>query len=163
MCFRYRGRRAPFRQKLRADAVLVLPRFGVGAGLPIRVQAGEHYRVEAWVRADAAAELHAKAPGFVIRLNLRQGDADAAGEHLYIELGNVVSRDTPAESKAQLPKEWTKVEAVVEIPAGVDELMSLRSSREREWKGTLFVDDFSVEKVETSTPATPLSQTGPGK
>ncbi|MGB8356023.1 MAG: carbohydrate binding domain-containing protein [Chthoniobacteraceae bacterium] len=136
-------------------------RFGVGAGQGIPVQPGEHYRVTAWVRADPAAELHAKAPGFVIRLNLRLGSADAAGGHLFISQGNLVSRDTPAESKTDLPKEWTKVEAVVEIPPGVDTMYPSFFS----WwvKGTLFVDDFSIEKVDASTPATPLSQTGAGK
>jgi len=136
-------------------------RFGVGSGQWIPVQAGEHYHVAAWVRADPAAVVHAKAPGFVIRLNLRQGSADAAGGHLFIALGNLVSRDTPVASNADLPKEWTKVEAVVEIPPGVD---SVGTSFFSWWvKGTLFVDDFSIEKVDASTPATPLSQTGAGK
>ena len=142
--------------RLQSDDVA---RFSVGAVAGFPVQPGEHYRVTAWVRADSAARVRPKAPGFVIRLNLRQGNTDAAGGHLFIELGNVVSRDTPAESSSALPKGWTKVEAVVEIPTGVDTVFPSFFS----WwvAGTLFVDDFSIEKVDASTAVTPLSQKDP--
>ena len=123
-------------------------RFCIGTSA-IPVQAGDRYRVTAWVRAEAAAQMRPQshglppAAGFVIRLNLRQGDADAAGGHLFIGLGNQVLRDTPAEWTKDLPKEWTKVEAVVEIPTGVDAVLPALFM----WwaKGTISVDDFSVE------------------
>lgn len=135
-------------------------RFSIGAGKGFPVQAGERYRVSAWVHTDTAAHLRSKAPGFVIRLNLRQGNKDAAGGHLYIETGNVVAHgDAPPESTSDLPKTWTKVEAVVEIPAGVDTVFPSVFS----WwvKGTLFVDDFSIQKVDPSTAVTPLTEPTP--
>ncbi len=134
-------------------------RFGIGTtGFP--VQPGDHYHISAWIRADAAAQVRPKAPGFIIRLNLRQGTGEAAGGHLFIGPGNVVSRENPADSSAGLPKDWTLVEAVVEIPPGVDSVLPSIFS----WwvNGTLFVDDFSIQKVDPSTPVTPLAPNNPG-
>ena len=132
-----------------------------GADFPVR--SGEHYRVIAWVRADPAAQVRPKvvgspqAAGFAVRLYLRQGNADAPGGHLFIALGNQVSRGAPTGSVTDLPKEWTKVEAVVEIPTGVDAVLP---SFFAWWvKGPLFVDDFSVVKVDASTPLSPMSKT----
>lgn len=132
-------------------------RYGIGVATGFPVQPGEHYRVTAWVRGDAAAQARTKAPGFAIRLNLLQGSAAAAGGHLYIEPGNVVSRDTPAESTTGLPKEWTKVETVIEIPPGVDTVVPALFAW---WStGTIFVDDFSIQKIDGST-ATPQKDAG---
>ncbi len=132
-------------------------RFSIGSGATgFPVQPGDHYRVSVWVKADAAAQIRSKSPGFVIRFNLRHGNQDAEGGHLLIELGDHVARNVPADDVSKLPKKWTKVEAVVEIPAGVDTVVPSLFS----WwiKGTLFVDDFSVQKVEASTPVTPVSE-----
>ena len=120
-------------------------RFGVGSGNAISVAPGEHYRVSAWVRADRAAQVRAKAPGFVIRLSLRTGSEDTKGGHLYIVYGNQVSQGTPAAGKPDLPKQWTKVEAVVTIPAGADAMFPTVFA----WwvNGTIFVDDLVVEKM----------------
>ncbi len=134
-------------------------RFGIGGNL-IPVKSGEHYRVTAWVRAEIAAQVQPKTPGFVIRLNLLQGQVDAPGGHLYIEFGNTVSRgQAPTGSAASLPQEWTKVEAVVEIPAGVD---SIGPSLFSWWvKGDFFVDDFSIQKVDASVPANSVANSNP--
>lgn len=133
-------------------------RFGISPATGIPVAAGEHYRVTAWVRADPAALVRAKSPGFVIRLNLREGGADATGGPFYIEPGNVVSRDKPTDSFTALPKEWTKVEAVIEIPNGVDTVFPALFS----WwvAGSIFVDDFSFEKVDTSSSSTDAGSPG---
>jgi hypothetical protein len=134
-------------------------RFGIGAPV-FSVQPGDHYRVTAWVRADGAAQVRPKAPGFAIRLNLLQNNADAAGGHIYIQPGNAISRgNAPADSSAPLPTEWTKVEVVLEIPAGVD---SVGPSLFSWWvNGSLFVDDFSIQKVDASVPVTPMSASNP--
>ena len=135
-------------------------RFSVGCPT-IPVQAGERYHVSVWVRADPAALVREKAPGFVIRLYLGQGNTDAAGGHLFIGPGNRVSRNTPADPVAEtLPTTWTRIDAVVEIPAGVDMMGPGLFS----WwtKGILFADDFSIEKVDASTALTPLWQKPPG-
>jgi hypothetical protein len=133
-------------------------RFGIGAPV-IPVQAGERYRVSVWVRIDPAAQVRPKAPGFAIRLNLRQGDSDAPGGHLFIVPGNRVSRDIPADPGADLTKDWTHVEAVVEIPGGVD---AIGPSLFSWWtSGTLYADDFTIEKVDAATAVTPLGQKTP--
>ncbi len=129
-------------------------RFSIGFGL-IPVQAGERYRVSVWVRGESNAHVRLKSPGFVVRLSLRQGEADADGGHLFIGLGNRVTRNLPADPLApSLPTEWTQVEAVVEIPSGVDAVGPALFS----WgtKGGISVDDFSLEKVDATTPPTPL-------
>jgi hypothetical protein len=140
-------------------------RFAIGTD-PFPAQPGEHYRVTAWVRADPAAlarvNTHGVAPsaGFVIRLHLSQDKVETQGGHFFIGLGNVVTRGAPAALTTALPKDWTKVEAVVEIPPGVD---SVNPSLFSWWvTGTIFIDDFSIEKVDASTPITPLPASDPG-
>ncbi|MEJ0001558.1 MAG: hypothetical protein WDO13_21945 [Verrucomicrobiota bacterium] len=60
-------------------------------------------------------------------------------------------------SSLPLPKTWTQVQAVIEIPAGVD---AVGPSLFDWWtKGAIFVDDFSITKVDASAPVTPLVQT----
>jgi hypothetical protein len=132
-------------------------RFCIGSTTSFPVQPGERYRVSAWVRLDPAAHVRVKAPGFAIRLNLSLGNQDTAGGHLLIEPGNLVARNIAAEAVTDLPKKWTKVEAVVEVPAGVD---TIRPTLFAWWiKGSLFVDDFSITKVDATTPVTPMTQT----
>ncbi len=131
-------------------------RFSIGTTF-IPVQPGEHYHVSVWVRADPAAHVLLKTPGFAIRLFLRQGNADADGGHLFIGPGNRVARNTPADPASKsLPTTWTQIEAVVEIPPGVDAigpgLFCWRT------KGAIYADDFSIEKVDASTPITPMWQ-----
>jgi hypothetical protein len=133
-------------------------RFSVGCGL-IPVQPGEHYHVSVWIRAGNLAEVRPKAPGFVIRLHLSQSGSDAAGGHLFIAPGNRVTRDVPADPVSDsLPTTWTQIEAVIEIPQGVD---SMGPGIFSWWtKGIVYADDFSIEKVDASTPATPFWQKG---
>jgi hypothetical protein len=88
------------------------------------------------------------------------GKAEAEGGHLFITPGNRVTRGiSPAPGDPvteHIPTEWTQIEAVVEIPQGVD---GMGPSLFDWWgKGTIYADDFSVEKVDASTPATPLWQ-----
>ncbi|MCE0496841.1 MAG: heparinase II/III family protein [Methylacidiphilales bacterium] len=135
-------------------------RFSIGCSL-IPVQPGEHYHVSVWVRADPAAQVSPKTPGFVIRLFLGQGNADAEGGHFFIGPGNRVARNTPADPvSAAFPTTWTQIQAVVEIPPGVDSmgpgLFAWRT------KGAIYADDFSIEKVDASTAVTPLVQPSSG-
>ncbi|MEJ0001560.1 MAG: hypothetical protein WDO13_21955 [Verrucomicrobiota bacterium] len=84
---------------------------------------------------------------------VRQGSADAPGGAFFIGAGNAVSRGTPAESTVALPKDWTKIETVIEIPPGTDNVFPALFA----WwtKGAVDVDDFSIEKVDAAgNPAT---------
>lgn len=132
-------------------------RFSIGSDV-IPVQPGQKYRVTAWVRADSAASVRPKGAGFAIRFNLRDGERDAEGGHLFVAPENIVTRNTPAGLANPLPTEWTKIEVVIEIPPGVDAMLPGLFS----WwtKGAIYVDDFTVEKVDASTEATPLAQAG---
>ena len=132
-------------------------RYCVGTSF-IPVKPGERYHVSVWVKADPTAHARLKTPGFVIRLYLRQGNADAEGGHLFIGPGNRVARNMPADpvAKTTLPTTWTQIDAVVEIPPGVDAIGPGLFS----WwsKGPVYADDFSIEKVDPSTAATPIWQ-----
>ncbi|MDD5350077.1 MAG: heparinase II/III family protein, partial [Chthoniobacteraceae bacterium] len=133
-------------------------RFSIGSSL-IPVEPGSRYCVSVWVRADPAAHVRSKAAGFAVRLHLSSGAAEAAGGHLFIGIGNRVSRDTPPDPASALPTVWTQIKAVIEIPSGVD---SVGPSLFSWWtKGAIFADDFSIEKVDASTPVTPLWQKTP--
>ena len=106
-----------------------------------------------------------KAPlsGFVVRLFLAQNNADAAGGHLFIAPGNRVTRNTPKPIpwwQQIFPRLGRKMTAVIEIPPGVD---AVGPSLFSWWsKGTIYADDFSIEKVDASVPVTPLWQTPSG-
>jgi hypothetical protein len=131
-------------------------RFSVGASL-VPVVAGEHYHVSVWYKAGPDAHVRLKAPGFAVRLFLAQNRTDAAGGHLFIAPGDRVTRNTPADPVAEeLPTAWTQMQAVIEIPPGVD---AVGPSLFSWWsKGTIYADDFSIEKVDASVPVTPLWQ-----
>ncbi len=133
-------------------------RFAISPG-SFPAQAGEHYRLSAWVRADSAAEIRPNSPGFVIRVMLHPASADAAPAFLFIGPGNRVKLGNPANPTWKHLTEWTQIEAVIEIPPGVD---AIAPSLFDWWaKGALFADDFSIEKVDASTPATALVQPPP--
>ena len=127
-------------------------RFAISSG-SYPVQAGEHYHFSVWVRADAAAEIRPNAPGFAIRVNFHSAGAGAPSDPLFIGPGNRVKPGTPANPTWKHLTEWTQIEAVIEIPAGVD---AIAPSLFDWWgKGALYADDFSIEKVDASTPPPP--------
>ena len=137
-------------------------RYSLTVNAPIPIKSGERYRVSLWVKAGPGAEVKEGTPGCVLRLVLRNGNSDTTGGGaIFIGMnGKVTVR--PNENLSPLstpvPKDWTKVEAVVEIPVftdGVDNMvMGLFG-----WytKGTIYVDDVSVEKVSETTPVSPVS------
>ena len=131
-------------------------RFSIGTKF-FPVQAGEHYHVSVWVRADPAAHVRLKAPGFVVRLFLRQGNGDAEGGHWFLGTGNRAARNMPADLAGKtLPTSWTHLEAVVEIPPGVD---AISPGLFCWWtKGAIYADDFSIEKADPAMAVTPIWQ-----
>ncbi len=139
--------------RLQSDA---FARFCIGSAM-VPVHPGEHYSVSVWVRAAPGAQARKDQAGFAVRLFLRQGNGDAEGGHLFIGLGNRVVRTAPPDpASPKLPTKWTQVKAVIEIPPGVD---GMGPSLFSWWtKGALFADDFTIEKVDPSTPVTPLWQ-----
>ena len=130
-------------------------RFAIGLSA-LAVKPGERYRIGVWVRADAQAQAKPGTPGLLIRLTMSQNKVDSPSGHFYIGLNNQVTRQDPPVPAvgSTLPTVWAKIEAVVEIPPDADEM----SPGLFTWyaKGTIFADDFSVEKVDASTPVNPI-------
>jgi len=136
-------------------------RFGISPKVKYATppQPGDHYRISVWIRADATAVVEPRNPGVLLRLGLGLHKADSLGGHLYIGLnGEVTRRDAPPVlAQVTLPTAWTKIEAVVELPPDADSMGPILFVQG--FKGNLFVDDFSVEKVDASTPTTPITPT----
>jgi hypothetical protein len=123
----------------------------------IPVQPHDRYRITVWCRADAAAIVGPNSPGVSIRLNFKK-TADDKGvfpdSFRQINPEGVVSIGVPAPINAALPTDWTKIEAVVEIPDGitlVDPDLFIYV------QGVVFFDDFSVEKVPADTHISPVT------
>jgi len=139
-------------------------RFALSSNSGIKVAPGERYRVSLWIGADVSAKAKDKTPGVVLRFILRKGDADAADSPaVFVGLNNSVSLALLKKPfdlgklAAPLPTQWTKVEAVFEIPAvegGVDN-MGLGIFWQ-ETSGKIYVDDVVLEKVDPTTPLSPV-------
>lgn len=130
----------------------------------IPVAAEERYRVVAWIRADANAAAQKSGPGIVIRLVLKNGKKDVKDSPaIFIGINGNASLEAMKRTlkfpglTAPMPQEWTKIEAVVEIPKIEGGLDSMDFSIFGQFiQGTFYVDDISVEKVEADTPLTPM-------
>ncbi|MCE0497254.1 MAG: heparinase II/III family protein [Methylacidiphilales bacterium] len=123
------------------------------------VAAGDCYRVGVWVKAGADFQMQPDSPGVVIRLNMTAGTPPVGSGSDFIYLDNTVSQgqppySSPLPASASAPTEWTHIEAVVQVPAGVDSVVPTLFF----WKakGSLYVDDFSFQKVDPTTPVTPM-------
>lgn len=121
---------------------------------------GQRYRVSAWVRAGEDFVPKAGTPGFLIRITLfssLNGNEDASGGHYYLGLGNRLTRGygtAPLISDEAIPKTWTQIEAVFEIPAETAKMdVSLFV-----WEGvgSIYVGDAVLELVDDATPLTPI-------
>ena len=139
-------------------------RFGIGPKNAVPVAAGDRFRFGAWVKAGSDFQIQPNSPGVVVRLNLTSGTPAVGTGFFFVHLNNAVVRTGPADSTplqipATLPKEWTHIEAVVKVPPGVDSVQPWLFF----WKakGSLYVADISVEKVDPATPLTALVQRTP--
>ncbi len=139
-------------------------RFALSPNGVIQIQPGERYRLVAWVKGEAGAQADGKTPGVVLRLILRKGNTDAAGNPaIYVGLNSKVAvvwlPQAPDLRKisTSIPSEWTKVEAVFEVPkieSGIDN-MGLGVFG-LETKGKVYLDDVELEKVDAQTPLSPV-------
>lgn len=127
-----------------------LSRYGLRTEV-IAVEAGQRYRISAWLRAGSGIQLDSKGGGAVIRLTL-QPTEKAAESDVHYYLGPDSSFGTKPKlfnSAAALPSEWTRTEAVIEIPHNVHYL----GLRLFAWKmsGQVCFDSVSIERVSTGT------------
>lgn len=118
--------------------------------------AGAKFRISVWVRAGANFVPKPGTPGFMVRITLFSdaGTVDAPGGHYYLGLGNHLIHGLDIDSMPQdaIPKTWTKVEAVIEIPPEVESLNV--SAFVWQGVGTLWVDDMVFEPVDADTSLT---------
>jgi hypothetical protein len=141
-------------------------RFSLGPKVPYATVTGDRYRVGVWVKAGPDFQMEPGSPGLVMRLNLSLGyppEPSSAGL-TFIYPNNTVSQASsppfsPLPTAAPSPTDWTHIEAVVEIPPGVDSVGPTLFF----WKakGSLYVDDFEFQKVDPKTPLTPMAGTTP--
>jgi len=124
----------------------------------IPVQPGERYRLTAWVKFSGNSVLTQGMPGAFIRATLMESagkDIADPRRHMHIGLSGKMARvDNVAKlAVSELPKQWTKIEGVIEIPAGTTimgpALFVQGVTGDVSW------DDVSVEAVPANTPLSP--------
>jgi hypothetical protein len=141
-------------------------RFALSPQVSYPVVAGDLYRVGVWIKAGADFQMQPDSPGVVLRLNLTAGSPSgpATAGFTFVYPNNTVSQAgspdfAPLPLAASVPEQWTHVEAVIKVPTGVDfvrpELFFWKA------KGSLDVDDFGLQKVDPTTPATPVAGGSP--
>ncbi len=128
---------------------------------PVNVKPGEKYRISAWVKFTDNVQFKAGSVGAFLRATLMETPgkdiADPAG-HMHIGLKGTVARnpDVGKLGVSELPKQWTKLEAVIEIPAGTGVL--LPTVFVMGVTGTVLIDDVNLELVPAATPLSSFVQ-----
>jgi Carbohydrate binding domain len=133
-------------------------RYGIYPMDMVSVEPGEHYRVTAWVRFGDDAELKSEAPAAYLRATLFESpkvDISDPRGHMHIGLSGAMARNDEVDKLkvTELPKGWTKIEGVIEIPPSVT-LMGL-TLFDQGVSGSIYWDDVAIEKVDASTPLAP--------
>lgn len=136
-------------------------RIGIStARLP--VVPGERYRIGGWVKGDEGVQVQGGSAGVLARLVLlNAAGSDLPGGHYYIGFDQWLGRNLEPPANPLLPSEWTRIDAVVEIPAGAAEVVPGFFTW-RAGDGAVYWDDVYFEKVPGSTPLTPISTTRSG-
>jgi len=132
-------------------------------GLPspaFHIHTGEHFRIALWVRGGPDLQFRPGTPGFYIRLTLHANGQDAADGHLFLALNGEVTRGAPTSDPSPIPTQWTKMEAVVD-PTDAELMGPVLFFGDA--KGSLYIDDFTIEQVDASVPVTPLTPLPPPK
>lgn len=129
-------------------------RYGLASGIKVS-NVGERYRITAWVKADAAAEAQGDNPGVTIRVIFSDPKGKDISMGFAVADGRAFKDPIKMESsKVPLPKVWTRLEIVMEVPAGATTLnYNLFSWRS---KGKIIWDDVSVSPVGKDVPLSTL-------
>ena len=139
-------------------------RFALGPQISYPVAAGDLYRIGVWVKAGADFQMQPDSPGVVLRVNQSAGSPPLSAGLTFIYPNNTVSLAGPPDfGPLSIPPpdltQWTHIEVVVKVPDSVDsmrpELFFWKA------KGSLAVDDFSLQKVDPATPVTPVMGAAP--
>lgn len=118
------------------------------------VAEGERYRITAWVRVDAATVVRSGSPGPLVRLTFLNAEKKDTGA-CFLNTANVLAFGSLPPVPAKPPLEWTKLEAVVEIPVGTAYVNPFFFG----WytQGSVYFDDIALERVTSTAPLTPLA------
>ncbi len=141
-------------------------RFSIGpkSVLSGPIAPGDRFHLTYWIRA--AKDAHAKGtPGFIVRIFLAdsQGQTAPGNQAFFVGLNGQSNTQSPqagvnlAMFPDPLPTEWTKVEAVIEVPADFQGGRLGRPEFFAQYTmGSIFLDDVSLERLEKEAPpATP--------
>jgi hypothetical protein len=114
---------------------------------------GDRYRVSLWARAGEDFLPAQGTRGFMIRIGFFSDPVawtPASGGSFHLMTGNHTSVGGTPTADEELPKKWTKMEGVFEIPADT----AMVNAALFIWKGTgsVYVDDLVLEKVDATTP-----------
>jgi len=120
----------------------------------INVKPGQKYRFIAWVKFTDNAQLKAGMPGAYLRVTLLEARGKDIADPLgafYIDLQGKVARKSTIGKLAitELPRHWTKLEGVIEIPEGTN--LTVPSIFLQGVTGTVIIDDVSFEMVPDNT------------
>ncbi|XHR30956.1 MAG: hypothetical protein ACFUZC_10395 [Chthoniobacteraceae bacterium] len=136
--------------KLSADAI---SRFSAGRKEVFPVQAAERYRIGIWVRGDA--EFANSSAVFLVRITLAPAISGSGSDLLHIGLDGKITRNADPYTNAPLSAQWKRVTAVFEIPATAQKMgigVFLWNA-----KGNIYIDDFTLEKVDAATPLSEMT------
>lgn len=114
---------------------------------------GDRYRVSLWARAGEDFQPAPGTPGFMIRMGFFSDPVAwtaAGGGNFHLAVGNKTSISGVPTDVEVLPKAWTKMEGVFEIPP--DTAMVNAALFICKGTGSVFVDDLVLEKVDAGTP-----------
>ena len=130
-------------------------RFAMNANM-LQVQAGQRYKVSAWVRVPAGFAVAPGTPGVLVRVDFPSKDNTFWKDLVLVTLGDKVAL-VPNISKlanSKLPAEWTRMSGVFQIPEGVTQ-MNVELFM---WSGVgdSYWDDIELVQVDAATPLSPL-------
>jgi len=127
-------------------------RFGIGMKSSFVVSPHERYRIAAWYRAESGATVNTGTPGFLIRANFIADESKPSLSTLHLGPGGLSPGTGREIGVPALAEKWTRLEAVIAIPEGVERL-GINCFL---WllQGTVMVDDVVVELVAGNTPLT---------
>jgi hypothetical protein len=132
-----------------------IARYALRSKKLIDVKTGERYRLSAWVKANEGVTVGPRSPGILLRGTLyAKNRTDYPNGHIYVGTKGAARQDANKLYGVPAPLQWTKIEAVIEIPPGVVELKLFVFC----WytSGSICVDQASVEKVGNDVQLSPL-------
>jgi|GEM_PF-1741544 len=116
---------------------------------------GERYRASAWVHADETTQLQAGTPGAMLRITSWKDSKNQLPGNFQVSFSGKIAdaKHISLIANQSLPTEWTKIEAVFEVPPGTTSItVSLFNYF---ISGKLYWDDAELVPVGPEVPLTP--------